>query len=156
MLCNQIEPLLSAYHDGELGKSESESVRQHLLDCQDCRNELSEFRNITKWLAPEGEIPAMGAGFTDRVIDRIRVETGGEAPRVLAQRAVIRFVTIAAAVVFGVSLLYLAAPQSNGTLDAASERDVEARMQAMRDLRMSEARMPPSGWSSRPAPSPLK
>lgn len=134
MLCKLVKIKLSAFHDGELGKSESESVREHLLNCQNCRNAAAEYRNLSKWLAPDSEVPAMSADFTDRLMDRIHHETGGEAPRVLYYRSVVRTISMAAALVLGVSLLYLAAPRSPGTLDAASQRDVEARIQAMREL----------------------
>ncbi|MFN0206552.1 MAG: anti-sigma factor family protein [Planctomycetota bacterium] len=132
--CKLVKTKLSAFHDGELGKSESESVREHLLNCQNCRNAAAEYRNISKWLAPDSEAPAMSVNFTDRVMERIYQETGGEAPRVLYYRSAVRAVSMAAAIVLGVSLLYLAAPRSSGILDAASQRDVEARIQAMREL----------------------
>ncbi|MBI3819372.1 MAG: zf-HC2 domain-containing protein [Planctomycetes bacterium] len=134
MRCSQIKSKLSAFHDGELGRSEAEAVREHLLNCQPCRDEVAGLRSISRWLEPPAPAAAVSVDFTDRVFDRIhRNDEGATATRYLISLRTMRIVAVAAGVIACVSALYLAAPRSSdGTLNAASEREVEERIELMR------------------------
>lgn len=41
---------LHAYHDGELNEAAQEQVKQHLLTCQGCRDELSQLVSLSRLL----------------------------------------------------------------------------------------------------------
>lgn len=161
MRCQQVESKLSAFHDRELGRSESEAVREHLLNCQNCRDAAAEFRSISRWLEPPAAVPAVSDDFTDRVFDKIHQnETAGAATLFVTRFRAMKFVAIAAGVILSIGAIYLAAPRSSadGTLDAASEREVEERIHAMRALDPSSAVVTPNAArrtdanrSSRPA-----
>ena len=49
--CEKIEPLLSAYADGELAGAGVEEVRAHLLACADCRATLESFKAVDQLYA---------------------------------------------------------------------------------------------------------
>ncbi|MBS1954878.1 MAG: zf-HC2 domain-containing protein [Cyanobacteria bacterium SZAS-4] len=44
--CKQLEPLLSAYHDGELTEAERADADRHLNGCADCQNRLLEISAV--------------------------------------------------------------------------------------------------------------
>lgn len=61
---------LSAYLDGELPPAEMEEVRRHLIDCEECRQELEDLRatrDLVRRLSP----PALPADFTASLWRRI-------------------------------------------------------------------------------------
>jgi anti-sigma factor RsiW len=135
MNCRDVRSHLSAFHDHELGRSESEAVRAHLLDCAGCRREASALRAISGWLEP-ADVPQVSEGFTDAVMARLRsgeaaVPRGAEVERMA--RA-LRWMAIAALAILAVGALFLAMPQSltsftGGTLDAASSSDVDREIE---------------------------
>lgn len=47
MNCEQVIPLLSAYHDGELPDDQREAVTDHLVDCSNCQTELTSLQSIS-------------------------------------------------------------------------------------------------------------
>lgn len=49
--CERIEPLLSAYADGELEQALVEEVRAHLLGCEGCRKLLDRFKAVDRLYA---------------------------------------------------------------------------------------------------------
>ncbi len=48
--CEQLEPLLSAYHDGELTEAERASADRHLKECTVCQNRLVEISAVASSL----------------------------------------------------------------------------------------------------------
>ena len=48
--CKQLEPLLSAYHDGELTEAERADADRHLIGCADCQNRLLEISAVANSL----------------------------------------------------------------------------------------------------------
>lgn len=48
--CKQLEPLLSAYHDGELSEAERADAERHLNGCADCQNRLLEIGAVANSL----------------------------------------------------------------------------------------------------------
>ncbi len=60
MICETARSFLIDYLGGEIGRDEKRQLRQHLLDCPDCRRELSALRltrNAVKQGWPEEPIP---------------------------------------------------------------------------------------------------
>lgn len=47
MICNEVQELLSGYHDGEITVEEEKLVRQHLKLCTDCTARLYEIQEIS-------------------------------------------------------------------------------------------------------------
>lgn len=47
MTCDDVRPLLSAYHDGELGLTESRAIEQHLETCAGCSEALAELSSLS-------------------------------------------------------------------------------------------------------------
>ncbi|HLH75758.1 MAG TPA: zf-HC2 domain-containing protein [Candidatus Binataceae bacterium] len=68
--CDFINPLLSAYHDGELAEAESTLVKTHVVDCPSCSQELLDLglvgHELRQLLAPP-ELP----DFTAAVMARL-------------------------------------------------------------------------------------
>jgi anti-sigma factor RsiW len=127
MSCRDYRSLLSAFHDGELGRSEAEEVREHLVRCLDCRRAASELRTLSRLLASVDAAPPAPAGFADAVMGRLRAGEG--IAEVRAER-VARWSALAAAAVALMSVAYVAAPRSwtrtsSGVLEAAPSKAVD-------------------------------
>src|SRR5277367_2236110 len=50
LTCEDISPLLDAYHDGELDKAERNSVASHLSSCPECQAKLIEIESVVSSL----------------------------------------------------------------------------------------------------------
>ncbi|HEY8495267.1 MAG TPA: zf-HC2 domain-containing protein [Myxococcota bacterium] len=84
--CDRMGPLLDAYHDGELGRLRSWTVRRHLGRCPACRQELATLGEVGAWvrdaleepLAPDlwselrGRLPAREARSAPAPGERLR------------------------------------------------------------------------------------
>ncbi|MGB9596396.1 MAG: anti-sigma factor family protein [Candidatus Poribacteria bacterium] len=46
MKCKKVKKMLSDYIDGNIGKTESLSINQHILECDSCRQELESFKKL--------------------------------------------------------------------------------------------------------------
>ncbi len=68
--CDQIEPLLEAYHDSALGEVETGAVRQHLSGCAQCAARLGAFARVDS-LVREPSQPAPPAELRRRLYARI-------------------------------------------------------------------------------------
>ncbi len=58
--CRQLQPLLSAFCDGEAGAADAETVREHLRACASCRSTLRDYRAAPRVVA--GLAPLLGPG----------------------------------------------------------------------------------------------
>ena len=72
MNCNEIKDLFSLYIDDELSYEERLLVEEHLLKCEDCRNELEEYKKIIQALneIPEEEPPS---GYCKRLHEKLLI-----------------------------------------------------------------------------------
>ena len=70
MNCTDAKPLIPSYLDGELTEPQAGPLRQHLLDCADCRARTQSEKALTGWFVegPPVEVPA---GFATRVARRL-------------------------------------------------------------------------------------
>ncbi len=57
MNCRDLQELLSAYADGELGQTQHEFIAGHLAGCPECRAALARFRETGKQLASLQTVP---------------------------------------------------------------------------------------------------
>jgi anti-sigma factor RsiW len=138
MRCRDVQSRLSAFHDGELGRSEQEAVRNHLMDCPACRARATELRSISRWLAPEAA-PASSAGFTQSVLARIRAGEGLDDLGVSEERRAarsLRWLSLAAGLLLTAGGVFLAMPgpgsrgsSGDGTLDAAAANDIDKEIE---------------------------
>ena len=46
--CKLVQPLISAYFDGETNDNETRQVRQHLVTCSECQSDLEAYRRIRR------------------------------------------------------------------------------------------------------------
>jgi anti-sigma factor RsiW len=56
MKCHGVLELLIEYADGDLCREDHEAVRDHLLKCDSCAQELTEIENLKKLLADDGYV----------------------------------------------------------------------------------------------------
>jgi anti-sigma factor RsiW len=69
-MSHRIQHQLSAYLDGELPPTEMADVRQHLTECEECRQEVEELR-ATRDLVRRLQTPPVPADFASSLWDRI-------------------------------------------------------------------------------------
>jgi anti-sigma factor RsiW len=77
MKCNQAEPLIPSYLDGELSEAQAGPLRKHLLDCQPCRASAQGEKNLKRWFVPEEDV-AIPRDFASRVARRAIAGDRGE------------------------------------------------------------------------------
>ena len=67
--CADARPLVSAYLDDELSADRASPLRQHLMECAECRTATQGHKAQRQWFqtTPEVEVPA---GFASRVARR--------------------------------------------------------------------------------------
>ncbi|NOZ88217.1 MAG: hypothetical protein GXP49_18550 [Deltaproteobacteria bacterium] len=85
--CNEIQDLLSAYHDNELDGEDKARVKQHLASCAECRARLKTYEDMGRALNElfsEKAAKADFNGFSDRVLAAVNRKTG---PLVIGSRA---------------------------------------------------------------------
>jgi hypothetical protein len=70
-LHDRVRAMLSAYLDSELTQAESQRVRIHLEDCQECRDELEQLRRLQRVTAgmefggpPDGRMDELAERFS--------------------------------------------------------------------------------------------
>jgi putative zinc finger protein len=66
MNCNEVIPLLSPYHDGELPPEHKRAVAVHLAICADCTGKLESLRRLSD-LVEASPTPAAPAGLVAKV-----------------------------------------------------------------------------------------
>lgn len=71
--CRSLGDMLSAYHDGELGRKERKAVEAHITACPDCRETRDDLRALGAILA--GLAPVLPSpAWTAQVLDRLGVQ----------------------------------------------------------------------------------
>ena len=70
MKCRTARKILSAYIDDELAAEQRDPVRLHLLECESCRNELTQLLSLDK-LFTVAERFVAPPGFSTRVMANI-------------------------------------------------------------------------------------
>jgi anti-sigma factor RsiW len=73
LTCEEISPMLDAYHDGELDQSERAGVASHLSSCGKCQSKLGEIGNVVSSLKslPRMQMPrdlSLDADFMRRAM----------------------------------------------------------------------------------------
>src|SRR5262249_57896776 len=81
MNCEQVIPLLSAYHDGELPSVDSTRVADHLASCSNCARRVESLQRLSA-LVHRSPTPAAPATIVNRIEAALRNE-----PKVVNRRA---------------------------------------------------------------------
>lgn len=71
MICNEIRELLSAYADDEISTEQRKLVEQHLRECADCQNRLTEYKAVSQRLGTLQAAPSL-PNFTQSVMLKIK------------------------------------------------------------------------------------
>ena len=77
--CADARPLVSAYLDGELSADRASPLRQHLMECADCRAATQVHKAQSQWFQATSEVE-VPAGFASRVARRAFQGDDGEVP----------------------------------------------------------------------------
>lgn len=79
LTCTDARPLVPAYLDGELTADRASPLRQHLMECAECRTATQAHKVQAQWFVPTPEV-SVPAGFAARVARRAFQGDTGEAP----------------------------------------------------------------------------
>lgn len=148
MICKECLRLIPGYLDGELSEAQSAPLRQHLIDCPECRKAASGEKAFERWFAGEGPEVTVPDGFAARVARRAFAGDIGERSAATvgaeAETPILRFVLRATAVA-AVLLLLLTAwmrsvQRAEGPVQATTtpSRPLEV---ILRDLRERQLRL---------------
>ncbi|WP_068964370.1 zf-HC2 domain-containing protein [Desulfosporosinus sp. BG] len=99
MECQESLERISEYIDGELGETEYEEIRVHLLSCQNCQNMAREFQMLQERVQQSLEITPIPIDLEQRILISIKREQA----RISKQRVF----TIITLVLMGSPLLLL-------------------------------------------------
>ncbi len=67
MNCNEAQPLVWSYIDGELSEAQAQPLRKHLLECHACRNSAQDGKSLKRWFVRAADAEAVPSGFASRV-----------------------------------------------------------------------------------------
>ncbi len=88
MNCNDVKPLLSAFMDGELDKSQRAAIDAHVNACASCAASLQELKEVRDRIRNEAPYHSAPAGLRDQVRSALRGAAYVEkTPRRIAWRA---------------------------------------------------------------------
>jgi len=77
--CAEARPLVPAYLDGELSADRASPLRQHLMECAECRTQTQAHKAQHQWFVPTPAV-SVPDGFAARVARRAFQGDTGEAP----------------------------------------------------------------------------
>ncbi len=132
MTCDQTQPLLEAFADGELGWGTAWRVRRHLAGCAACASELAEIRQLDRRVHAWRDVPAP-AHLQSRIAAALPSAPPVSAPparrALVTRRAAIGLAGVATAV--GAFFWLLPGQPGRPTIAFA---DVEQAMQQVRSV----------------------
>jgi len=77
MKCEESKQLIPGYLDGELSEEQAAPLRQHLMECLDCRSDMQSDKALKGWFVDE-PAPEIPEGFAARVARRAMAGDKGE------------------------------------------------------------------------------
>ena len=146
MDCRETQPLLTAFHDGELPAAERVRVEEHLRGCPECAALLADLARVDRATGVPDPGPAYWDRFNARVMDRVEREADGPRVAVLRpkggwMRQQLRYLVPAAAAAALVVMVVRYGGIDSGAPTPAARRDGLAPV-AGRDAR-GAPRIPP-------------
>lgn len=168
MTCNEAQPLVWSYLDGELSEAQAAPLRKHLLECHACRNSAQDGKSLKRWfvrsetaeLAPRGFAARVAQqAFAARHAERAELADVDETPIDAGVAAgangegrlfsfVLRLTAVAAAALFVLSLVlrFQALPASEGMrADQREQPTLEDVKRGLDELNAKEANARPVG-----------
>jgi hypothetical protein len=157
MDCRETEPLLTAFHDGELPAAERARVEEHLRGCQECGARLADLARADRAAGVPDPGPAYWDRFNARVMDRVEREADGPGARVLRpkggwMREQLRYLVPAAAAAALVLVIVYYGGMTPGVSTTARDGLVPGQAEMPRDLSPRPPAVPPA--VSKPEPEP--
>nr|WP_312579012.1 DUF4349 domain-containing protein [Sedimentibacter sp.] len=118
MNCNEIKEMLSLYIDDELDNKNKKIVEEHVENCEDCRNELEQYKKMIYMLQNliEEEPPK---GYCKRLHEKL-LKTKQQ-KKISARSRWIKYGSIAAAFVLVVSAIYISSNFSNFRMGSSAK-----------------------------------
>jgi anti-sigma factor RsiW len=144
--CEEVQPLVAVYLDGELSDTQAAPVRQHLLDCPACRQKVQEAKALKSWFRPTEEVP-VPRDFAAHVARRAFAGDRGllvptAPPSEAVERDLGRFVmnltALAAAALLLISLSVQLAKRPDGETLRAENTTLEESLQDLDRLNQQE------------------
>lgn len=141
-VCERIQPMLSAYADGELNQRQAAAVRVHVCSCSSCAQELEQIKTVRALLqesADEAQLPArVHASVMNAVSQMPRTARAGATRTVWLRRVGGAMACIGCLCVIGVAVFMggagqkafdammpgASAPEASDAPDAAFDADV--------------------------------
>jgi predicted anti-sigma-YlaC factor YlaD len=128
MNCKAVQSRLSAYLDRELTGTELLELRDHLRNCDECRAEETELRQL-KNLLGSLSVAEPSADLADRLCARVLTSAPVAEPRINLRRSIITFSAVAACSMMA-TLFIIERPQA----PTAKARKIEnARFDVLQD-----------------------
>lgn len=172
MNCDNAQPLIPRYQDGELEEELAAPLRQHLLGCGACREDAKRETTLKRWFAAPAAMTAP-PGFAAHVARRAFAGDGGfdPLPEVELQPArdqartdrpetpilpfVLRMTAAAAAILFvlAIGLRWRSLPDT-GALDAESLTEVMEVIEALNEAEAINDPKAPTGATGPGAEAP--
>lgn len=116
MNCNEVIPLLSPFHDGELASDERQAVADHIASCAVCSQKLESIRRISDLVeftsAPEA--PRTLLANVEQSLDQRRQTAAWSRFQLRPRSAVAILIASAAIVLVGLVVWHLAPGPSHG------------------------------------------
>lgn len=158
MTCNEAQPLVWSYLDGELSEAQAAPLRKHLLECHACRNSAQDGKTLKRWFVRSEAVELAPRGFAARVaqqafaarhaeraeqlseVDEAPVARGNGEGRVFS--FVLRLTAVAAVALFVLSLVlrFQALPASEGMrADQREQPTLEDVKRGLDELNAKEA-----------------
>jgi anti-sigma factor RsiW len=127
--CRKYEALLEDLLNGELGAADANSLREHIKECNGCRNALEAAAQGARLLRMAEPTPDPGPGFAHLVMARIRVEESALESKSILQPLVSLAWKFAATAALGLAVLitYDTVGNSGAPSTAYMSRQAETR-----------------------------
>lgn len=104
MNCKSAQAYLSAYLDGELSGQESLSIREHLGECVECREEEQQLRSLKQMLRGL-PLNAPSESFEDRLVQQVIARTESRPSRIFVWNWRLAGGLVAASLVVGLGIM---------------------------------------------------
>lgn len=136
MDCTEVKNNLSALIDGEVTDSEREKLLSHIAECEDCRNEYAELRQLKKDISRLNV--QLKSALADSVMKKISAET---LPEKKKSPFFVRYIGTAAALIIiaGVFFYSRLAPANNKSEESAVQDAVTESERIESDLTYDSA-----------------
>jgi anti-sigma factor RsiW len=151
MDCKHAIALIPGYIDAELSEAQAAPLRQHLMDCAECRSRVQAEKALSSWFVPEPALvvpPGFAARVTRRAfagdLGREFTSRGEERREAGTQRFLLQITAIAAGLLIALSIGLsrggrFGAPSGTGSELSADDLTRDEALQRLEALNRLEA-----------------